>query len=112
MLTDSLSAASAVMFTSCAPSSEVTVPVVVAVAPTKLAAILAAEAPVTANVVNVSLATVTVDEEEPEAEPVETTLIVSIPLAVTVAAEEAVVPTPFNVTVTASAAPAVREEEL
>jgi len=79
--------------------------VVVAVAPTKFAANLAAEAPVTANVVNTLLATVNVEVVEPEAEPEEATFTVSMPFAVTEA--EAVTAAPFKLTVIASAAPAV-----
>jgi len=110
MLTDSLSVASAVILTSCAPSSEVTVPVVVAVAPTKLAAILAAAAPVTANVVRESLATVNVEDVEPDAEPEDATFTVSIPLAVTDAFP--VTAAPFKLTVIESVAPDVTAAEL
>ena len=106
MLTDIFDVAGAVMAMSCAPVSDVMVPVTVAEAPDRVAARTEATSPVMFNVVSSVSTNVTLVVEEPEAEPELTTLSVSIPFMVTVAAEPVVVPTLLRVIVAESAKPA------
>jgi len=89
---------------SCAPASDVTVPVVVELALDMSATKYAVVEPVTFKVFIAVLAMVTLCVvEEPEVEPVVATFIVSIPSAVIVGFED--VPTPFNVIVIESVEP-------
>ena len=98
------------MSTSCAPSSDVTVPVTLADALDKLATSFAAVEPVTFNVLSVPLVIVTPVfpvVEAPDAEPEVATLTVSKPATLTVDAPPPDELAPFKLTVIASAVPAV-----